>query len=324
MDGAPYRQPAPEMQPMARPGTPMVRMPRPTAAATDGDAATSTAATTLSGYRAAARAILQPQDMVRWGACETYRAILAFAQELQAAARGKTLRQAAAAASGDGGGGGPITAPVQAALALLARMEGWVDEFPPLPQGMRYGNRAFKLWHARLSELATQLMLEPAEAKGVATAAAAAGDAAEGSDADGGSSATAAAAATAAVDSPQCGALLSTPEHAEASVELASYLVVSFGNETRIDYGSGHELAFTAWMLALRRLGVFGAEDVPALALVLFPRYLRLMRTLQRTYLLEPAGSHGVWGLDDCAPPMPMPVLLLLLLLQAAVCCCAI
>ncbi|PVU94741.1 hypothetical protein BB561_002294 [Smittium simulii] len=51
--------------------------------------------------------------------------------------------------------------------------------------------------------------------------------------------------------------------------EFKAYFVNSFGNSTRIDYGSGHEM------------------------------YLELVRKIQVYYKLEPAGSHGVWGLDD-------------------------
>lgn len=137
---------------------------------------------------------------------------------------------------------------------------------------------------------------------------------------------------------------------AAALPELVSYLQDSFGNSTRIDYGtgvrecvgqptgqtpdtrcafsgfwlpssvynvtthhstapwsehqialydSGHETTFAGLLFCLARLGVLEPGDAAGLVLAVFPAYLALMRRLQTTYWLEPAGSHGVWGLDD-------------------------
>ena len=102
---------------------------------------------------------------------------------------------------------------------------------------------------------------------------------------------------------------LSDSERVERVVScIALYFNASFGDRQRIDYGTGHELNFVCFLYtltAIRFVPVVDGDDAnsneyyTALALVVFPRYLAIMRRLQSAYLLEPAGSRGVWGLDD-------------------------
>ncbi|KAK9368690.1 Phosphotyrosyl phosphatase activator [Lipomyces kononenkoae] len=82
-------------------------------------------------------------------------------------------------------------------------------------------------------------------------------------------------------------------------IEMEAYFAESFGNKTRIDYGSGHELNFICFLLCLSRLNAVEKSDYPAMVLRVFNKYIALMRVIQSVYWLEPAGSHGVWGLDD-------------------------
>jgi len=111
--------------------------------------------------------------------------------------------------------------------------------------------------------------------------------------------------------------------------ELRHYLVGAFGSAQRLDYGTGHELSFLAFLGCLWKLGGFadgGADDgeversivlgvvEPCVAAPAPPHslprrkraltaptysYLNVVRGLILAYTLEPAGSHGVWGLDD-------------------------
>jgi len=113
-----------------------------------------------------------------------------------------------------------------------------------------------------------------------------------------------------------------SPKEHEIITELRCYLHDSFGHPIRLDYGTGHECSFIVFLLSLCKIGCFnwtasggggdgggGAkptspEVIGHASLSLLHAYLNVTRGLQRDYMLEPAGSHGVWGLDDyhCVP----------------------
>ena len=79
--------------------------------------------------------------------------------------------------------------------------------------------------------------------------------------------------------------------------ELEAYLLDSFGNPVRLDYGTGHEASFFMFLIVLMESGKLSA--CTNIILVIFKKYVALVRLITNKYTMEPAGSHGVWGLDD-------------------------
>ncbi|EFX05595.1 phosphotyrosyl phosphatase activator [Grosmannia clavigera kw1407] len=131
---------------------------------------------------------------------------------------------------------------------LLGRLDALIDQAPPDPGPRRFGNASFRTWHRLLAEQADGLLQELVGVGGQT-------DQTDQTD------------------------------QATAMDEVAAYFLGSFGSAQRLDYGTGHELSFLAFLGSLWKLGVSS--------------YLRVVRRLILTYTLEPAGSHGVWGLDD-------------------------
>jgi hypothetical protein len=100
-----------------------------------------------------------------------------------------------------------------------------------------------------------------------------------------------------------------TSKQEEIICELQAYLHDSFGHPIRIDYGTGHESSFVVFLLSLCKIGCFvwrqskegdckspgnpPSEVIGLASLSLFHAYLKVTRGLQRDYMLEPAGSHG-------------------------------
>lgn len=84
-----------------------------------------------------------------------------------------------------------------------------------------------------------------------------------------------------------------------AKEELMVYFYDSFGSNVRLDYGTGHEQNFAQILFILFKMRLLEESDFEGLVHHVFNGYIQLMRKIQTVYWLEPAGSNGVWGLDD-------------------------
>jgi hypothetical protein len=173
----------------------------------------------------------------------------------------------------------------------LQGMVSWVDDFPPETASsggtIRFGNPSFKSWHERLVERSDAIITTVLQTR------------------DSGDDLTPELACQLGKDAAS-GSL--QPKGDSSVNQVSCYLHGSFGNEIRLDYGTGHESSFLVLLLILSKVKCMGETPslvtMRAVTLSIFDQYLKVTRRLQVDYRLEPAGSHGVWGLDDyhCLP----------------------
>lgn len=118
---------------------------------------------------------------------------------------------------------------VQSLRELLGRLDAMIEEAPPDTGPRRFGNVSFRKWYSIMEIRIPELLKAYLPSKLLAT----------GGDSSGG---------------------------VDANTELKDYLLGSFGSPQRLDYGTGHELSFVAFIACLWKLGGFertteGAEE---------------------------------------------------------------
>ncbi|EON68135.1 hypothetical protein W97_07284 [Coniosporium apollinis CBS 100218] len=149
---------------------------------------------------------------------------------------------------------------------LMVKLSEFIEEAPPDTGPRRFGNVSFRKWYELVNSRTSALLDDYLPPKVLQRHS-------------------------------------NSPDGVTAKEEIQAYLLGSFGSAQRLDYGTGHELSFLAFLGCIWKLGGFanaepGVEE-RGIVLGIIEPYLQLVRRLILTYTLEPAGSHGVWGLDD-------------------------
>jgi serine/threonine-protein phosphatase 2A activator len=114
--------------------------------------------------------------------------------------------------------------PVRRLQRLLSKLESIIDEVPPDPGPRRFGNISFRKWCHTVNSQVSALLDECLPAEFL-----------------------------------QWG--WSGPDSVTAKTELTAYLMGSFGSPQRLDYGTGHELSFLAFLACLWKLSAFPKTD---------------------------------------------------------------
>lgn len=117
-----------------------------------------------------------------------------------------------------------FSAPVRQLQRLLSKLEDIIQEVPPDTGPRRFGNISFRKWHEVLASRSSDLLREclPTELLEMRS---------------------------------------SSPEGPTAESELKAYFLGSWGSGQRLDYGTGHELSFLAFLGAIWKLNGFPQSE---------------------------------------------------------------
>lgn len=110
---------------------------------------------------------------------------------------------------------------VQQLQLMLKKLDRIIDEVPPDPGPRRFGNISFRRWYEKVDQQSKDLLNDALPRR--------------------------------VVDFPVDGPTTVLDE-------LAPYLLGSFGSSQRLDYGTGHELSFLAFLGGIWKLGGFDTE----------------------------------------------------------------
>ncbi|KAL7964050.1 Phosphotyrosyl phosphatase activator [Trichoderma sp. SZMC 28014] len=213
-------------------------------------------------FQTPVKRINQTEDVQRFLASEAYRDIGLFILQLNHAICPRQLAGSSLSVYPLGSKPTTTTASVQSLQTLISCIRALIDKAPPDPGSHRFGNVSFRTWFRFLNAELDNLLSNGLLAETLRVG------------------------------------------NGHAKDEVASYLLGSFGSSQRLDYGTGHELNFIAFLGCLWKLGHFkdgiqGGHIEREIVLLVIEPYIDIVRQLITTYTLEPAGSHGVWGLDD-------------------------
>ena len=107
---------------------------------------------------------------------------------------------------------------VQNLAQLLAALDAIIDSTPPDPGPRRFGNVSFRKWYAEVERVMPDLLNQHLPAETLSS---------------------------------------NSDSQIAPREELQAYLMGSFGSAQRLDYGTGHELSFLAFLGGLWKLGAF-------------------------------------------------------------------